>query len=148
MIERTIYLKRLIQLKDQNLIKVITGIRRCGKSTLLEAFKNELLTNLNNYYDFVGLEYDEEYLRQRLEINLLEKNAMIKDLSDFEGYSVEEVLKEYKEYAEQLEQFVCDTTLLLNNALKEKRHLTSLCFQENYNQVHYNIPFQVCPFFQ
>ena len=44
MIERKIYLKRLRQLKDQNLIKVITGIRRCGKSTLLEAFKNELLS--------------------------------------------------------------------------------------------------------
>jgi predicted AAA+ superfamily ATPase len=43
MIERGIYLKRLKQLKDQNLIKVITGIRRCGKSTLLEEFKNELL---------------------------------------------------------------------------------------------------------
>jgi predicted AAA+ superfamily ATPase len=43
MIERRLYLNRLKQLKDQNLIKVITGIRRCGKSTLLEAFVNELL---------------------------------------------------------------------------------------------------------
>lgn len=43
MIERGLYLNRLKQLKDQNLIKVITGIRRCGKSTLLEAFRNELL---------------------------------------------------------------------------------------------------------
>lgn len=43
MIERGLYLNRLEQLKDQNLIKVITGIRRCGKSTLLEAFVNELL---------------------------------------------------------------------------------------------------------
>jgi hypothetical protein len=43
MIERGLYLNRLKQLKDQNLIKVITGIRRCGKSTLLEAFMNELL---------------------------------------------------------------------------------------------------------
>ncbi len=43
MIERGLYLNRLKQLKDQNLIKVITGIRRCGKSTLLVAFVNELL---------------------------------------------------------------------------------------------------------
>ena len=43
MIERGLYLNRLKQLKDQNLIKVITGIRRCGKSTLLEEFMNELL---------------------------------------------------------------------------------------------------------
>ncbi len=43
MIKREIYLQKLRQLKDQNVIKVITGIRRCGKSTLLEAFKNELI---------------------------------------------------------------------------------------------------------
>jgi hypothetical protein len=45
MIERGSYLEKLRKLKDQNLIKVITGIRRCGKSTLLEAYKNELLAN-------------------------------------------------------------------------------------------------------
>lgn len=44
MILRETYLSKLRQLKGQNLIKVITGIRRSGKSTLLEAFKNELLS--------------------------------------------------------------------------------------------------------
>jgi len=44
MIQRELYLNKLRQLKDQNLIKVITGIRRSGKSTLLEIFKNELLS--------------------------------------------------------------------------------------------------------
>ncbi|MDR2681321.1 MAG: AAA family ATPase, partial [Tannerella sp.] len=43
MIAREIYLQKLRLLKDQNLIKVITGVRRCGKSTLLDAFRNELL---------------------------------------------------------------------------------------------------------
>ncbi|MCL1911517.1 MAG: ATP-binding protein [Leptospirales bacterium] len=43
MIAREIYLNKLRLLKDQNLIKVITGVRRCGKSTLLEAFRNKLL---------------------------------------------------------------------------------------------------------
>jgi len=43
MIKRETYLKKLRLLKDQDLIKVITGVRRCGKSTLLESFRNELL---------------------------------------------------------------------------------------------------------
>jgi len=45
MIERNDYLNLLIRFKDKELIKVITGIRRCGKSTLLELYKNYLLNN-------------------------------------------------------------------------------------------------------
>ncbi|MCL1875424.1 MAG: ATP-binding protein [Synergistaceae bacterium] len=43
MILRGEYLKQLISFRDKQLIKVITGIRRCGKSTLLELFRDELL---------------------------------------------------------------------------------------------------------
>lgn len=45
MVERKEYLDFLIKLKDKNIIKVITGIRRCGKSTLLSLFKEYLLKN-------------------------------------------------------------------------------------------------------
>ena len=43
MIERNEYLDILKRFKDKELIKVITGIRRCGKSTLLEIYKDYLL---------------------------------------------------------------------------------------------------------
>ena len=42
MIERTKYLEELKIWKDKDLIKVVTGIRRCGKSTLFELFINYL----------------------------------------------------------------------------------------------------------
>ncbi len=45
MINREIYLNKLIGFKDKPLIKVVTGIRRCGKSTLLEIFREYLLKN-------------------------------------------------------------------------------------------------------
>ncbi len=43
MIARGIYLKRMIDAKDTEFIKVITGVRRSGKSTLLLLFKDYLL---------------------------------------------------------------------------------------------------------
>ncbi len=45
MIERTEYLDFLKKLKDKQIIKVITGIRRCGKSTLLDMYKDYLIEN-------------------------------------------------------------------------------------------------------
>ncbi len=45
MIERNEYLDILKRFKDKDLIKVVTGIRRCGKSTLLDIYKNYLLQN-------------------------------------------------------------------------------------------------------
>ena len=45
MISRDEYLNVLKRFKDKALIKVITGIRRCGKSTLLEMFQDYLKEN-------------------------------------------------------------------------------------------------------
>lgn len=42
MIERKNYLEKLIAWKDEKVIKVVTGIRRCGKSTLLDLYKEYL----------------------------------------------------------------------------------------------------------
>ena len=43
MIERTQYLERLDRWRDKQIIKVITGIRRCGKSTLMAQYQEKLL---------------------------------------------------------------------------------------------------------
>ena len=43
MINRDEYLNQLIAFKDKQLIKVVSGIRRCGKSTLFELYKDYLL---------------------------------------------------------------------------------------------------------
>ncbi|MCM1180774.1 MAG: ATP-binding protein [Clostridium sp.] len=44
-IKRQNYLEQLIRLRDKQIIKVITGIRRCGKSTLFDLYCNYLLEN-------------------------------------------------------------------------------------------------------
>jgi len=45
MIARQEYLDNLISFRDKKLIKVVTGIRRCGKSTLFELYQEYLLAN-------------------------------------------------------------------------------------------------------
>lgn len=52
-------MQKLRLLKDQHVIKVITGIRRCGKSTLLEAFKNELIAGGVENKSIVFLNFEE-----------------------------------------------------------------------------------------
>ena len=42
MIERPLYLQKLISYRDKPVIKVITGIRRCGKSSILTSFAEYL----------------------------------------------------------------------------------------------------------
>ena len=44
-LERKEYLDKLIGFRDKQLIKVVTGVRRCGKSTLLEIYQDYLRTN-------------------------------------------------------------------------------------------------------
>ena len=42
-VERNEYLDKLIAFREKKLIKIVTGIRRCGKSTLLEMYQEYLL---------------------------------------------------------------------------------------------------------
>lgn len=65
-IVRKEYLERLRNLQHKKLIKIITGIRRCGKSTVMEMFRDELLENGvdENQIIFLNFEdYDNKYLR-------------------------------------------------------------------------------------
>lgn len=78
-IVRKEYLDKLISFKDKKIIKVITGVRRCGKSTLLEMYAKYLINNgvsktqiifINlEDYDFLDLHDPKnlhEYVKKRL----------------------------------------------------------------------------------
>lgn len=62
-IERTDYLKRLINLKGTPDIKIITGIRRSGKSKLMESYIDYLKENDSSaniiFIDFFNIKYEE-----------------------------------------------------------------------------------------
>ena len=79
MVERTEYLEKIKAWREEDVIKVVTGIRRCGKSTLLQQYRDFLLdTDVSQeqiiFINFEELEYEElldyhklyQYITERL----------------------------------------------------------------------------------
>lgn len=60
---------------------------------------------------------DREVFEERLRINLEDKNRQFTKLYDANSMSFEEIFEEYYEYGQQIKQYVCDTSVLLNDAL-------------------------------
>ncbi len=81
LIERKEYFDKLIALRDKQIIKVITGVRRCGKSTLLEMFRSYLLDNGVPERNIVSVnleDYDFKALRQPDTLHEYIKSHLIK----------------------------------------------------------------------
>lgn len=75
---RDLYLHRLIEFKDKRLIKVITGLRRSGKSTLLSLFEQHLLKSGVHEkqiirMNFESLEFDEINTYKTLHAYIMER---------------------------------------------------------------------------
>jgi predicted AAA+ superfamily ATPase len=76
MIKREQYLTRLRKLKDRRVIKVITGVRRSGKSTLLKQFQQELLDIGVKSQNIVYLNLEETENEAMLERHVLHDYIM------------------------------------------------------------------------
>ena len=58
LIQRDVYLKKLIAFQDKEPVKVITGIRRCGKSSLLKLMQKHLLDSGVDAKQIVSLNFE------------------------------------------------------------------------------------------
>ena len=86
LINRPEYLNQLIQNKDVDLVKIVTGIRRCGKSSLLDLFHQHLLNH--GVADSIIIHMNLESLRYR----------DLKDYLVFYDYVSERIAKSGKTY--------------------------------------------------
>ena len=59
MIERNAYLQKVIPFIDTDLIKIFTGIRRCGKSVMLDLIKKELLKRKIDEKQFIHINFED-----------------------------------------------------------------------------------------
>ena len=71
MIKRETYLHKLVSFKDKKIIKIITGIRRCGKSTLFQIFKDYLLENGIEKEQIIMLNFEDADFENLLDRKIL-----------------------------------------------------------------------------
>jgi len=58
-LQRTEYLNKLIAFRDKHVIKIVTGIRRCGKSTLMEIFQDHLLSSSTATSQIISINFED-----------------------------------------------------------------------------------------
>ncbi|OCA82200.1 adenylosuccinate synthase [Bacillus sp. FJAT-27225] len=66
---------------------------------------------------------DQEVFKEKLTRNLQEKNRLLEKIYETTGFTVEEIFEEYYEYGQQIEKYVCDTSVVLNDALDDGRRV-------------------------
>lgn len=70
-IYRETYMNKLLSLKDKRIIKVLTGIRRSGKSTILNQYKNYLLENGVLEKNIININFDNNDFKHLLDSDKL-----------------------------------------------------------------------------
>lgn len=82
LIQRGEYLNKLIALKDKKIIKVVTGVRRCGKSKLLEMYRKWLLEQGVEEERIVSINFEDldfEDLTDYKKLHTYLKEHLVKD---------------------------------------------------------------------
>lgn len=105
LIYRKQYMQQLRNLKDQNIIKVITGVRRCGKSTLLMMFADELMENgiqkeQIQFYNFEDL--DTLAIGDIYQIHTLIKQRLVEDKPNYIFLDEVQNVKEFQRLVDSL----------------------------------------------
>ncbi|MDR0687751.1 MAG: ATP-binding protein [Prevotellaceae bacterium] len=130
LVERKQYMQILRDLKDQNIIKVITGVRRCGKSTLLQMFADELLQTgaaqeQIQFYNFEDL--DTQALGDIFQIHTHIKNKLVADRMNYIFLDEVQNVKEFQRLVDSL--FIkknCDVYITGSNAYLLSGELATL----------------------
>ena len=66
---------------------------------------------------------DKEVFAERLKLNLAEKNRLFTKVYDADPIAFEDIFEEYYEYGQQFKQYVCDTSVILNDAIDQGKRV-------------------------
>ena len=123
-IQRDNYLQRLIAAKGNRMIKIITGIRRCGKSFLLfELFHNHLNSEGVDNSHIIEIALDDRF------------NVKYRNPDELLTYIKSQIIdnKQYYVLLDEI-QLVDDFVDVLNSLLHIRNVYTLLCYDVSRNQ--------------
>lgn len=86
MIPRNQYVDKLLSFKDHKLIKVISGVRRCGKSTLFKLYQEKLLKNGINKNQIQSINFEDLSNEEFLDYRKLYKHIIAKAVPNKKNY--------------------------------------------------------------
>ena len=92
------YLDRLITFKDKQLIKVVTGIRRCGKSTLFEIYQDYLISNNVTPDQIISINFEDYDYEELLEPKHLHEYIKSKIIIDKKMYVFLDEVQNVKDF--------------------------------------------------
>lgn len=108
------YHKKLDELKEARTKKIGTTKKGIGPS-----YADKVARSGIRIADLL----DSVVLKEKLRANLGEKNAILTKIYDTEGFSFDSIYKEYSAYAGKIKKYVCNTTVILNDAIKKKKRI-------------------------
>mgnify|MGYP002517802758 FL=1 len=110
-IERKNYLDRIISFKDKKIIKVITGIRRCGKSTILRMYKDWLMENGVDANQIIWVNLDSLEFEDLRNYRALYEHIKALMIENKMNYIIIDEVQECEQF-----QKVVDSLFLMDNA--------------------------------
>lgn len=129
-IKRSEYLDWLIRWKDQQIIKVVAGIRRCGKSTLFEIFQQHLLKNGVAPEQIISINFEDIEYEDLHEYRALYKYIIDRLLPDKMNYIFLDEIQHVSQYQKAVDSLFikknCDLYLTGSNAYFMSGELATL----------------------
>lgn len=110
MIERPNYLQELISFREKDLIKIVTGIRRCGKSTLFDLYVEYLLSNGVDKNQIIRINLEEYEFNDIVDYNDLYNYVNSKLFNDKMNYVFIDEVQKITDF-----QKACDSLYIKKN---------------------------------
>ena len=130
MIKRVEYLNQLLSFCDKRLIKVVTGIRRCGKSTLLEMFREELLKRGVADHQITTISFEDAEFESLMDRKVLYTHLSDRLIKDEMNYIILDEIQHVDEWQRVVDSLFiktnCDVYITGSNAYLLSGELATL----------------------